>query len=160
MSPWLVLGSLVRESAGFLDSPMSRPVNCAERLACSPRSSLGRALSCATMPISPEEVPSAEGEGGSSLPLGGLPASSAGFLSLVQEVAILLSSMKRRIDLKARRLSLRLTQRRAVRDAAAHLVHGTTHCGPRPSDLSGFCDQRQMANLDLSLRRFLSLALS
>ena len=67
--------------------------------------------------------------------------------------------MKCRIDLKARRLSLRLTQRRAVRDAAAHLVHGTTHCGPRPSDLSGFCDQRQMANLDLSLRRFLPLAL-
>ena len=46
--------------------------------------------------------------------------------------------MKRRIDLKARRLSLRLTQRRAVRDAAAHLVHRTTHCGPWPSDLSGF----------------------
>ena len=90
VSPWLVLGSLVRESAGFLDSPMSRPVNCAERLACSLRSSLGRALSCATMPISPEEVPSAEGEGGSSLLLGGLPASPAGFLGLVQEVAILL----------------------------------------------------------------------
>ena len=46
--------------------------------------------------------------------------------------------MKCRIDLKARRLSLRLTQRRAVRDAAAHLVHRTTHCGPWPSDLSGF----------------------
>ena len=82
-------------------------------------------MSCATMPISPEDVLSAKSEGGSSLPLGGLPASSAGFLSLVQEVAILLSSMRRRINLKARRLSLRLTQRRAVRDAATHLVHRT-----------------------------------
>ena len=47
-------------------------------------------MSCATMPISPEDVLSAESEGGSPLPLGGLPASSAGFLRLVQEVVILL----------------------------------------------------------------------
>ena len=83
-------------------------------------------MSCATMPISPEDVLSAESEGGSPLPLGGLPASSAGFLRLVQEVVILLFYETSNKSEGAARLTLRLKRRRrAVRDAAAHLVYRT-----------------------------------
>ena len=92
--------------------------------------------------------------------MGGLPASSAGFLGLVQEVVILLFYETSNKSEGAARLTLRLKRRRrAVRDAAAHLVHRTTHCGPWPSDLSDSATRDQMTNLDLSLRWFLRLAL-
>ena len=77
------------------------------------------------MPISPEDVLSAESEGGSPLPLGGLPVSSAGFLGLVQEVVILLFYETSNKSEGAAANTQAKRRRRAVRDAAAHLVYRT-----------------------------------
>ena len=45
VSRWLVLGSLIGALVILLDSPWSRPWNCAGRLTCSQRSSLGWTMS-------------------------------------------------------------------------------------------------------------------
>ena len=151
VSPWLVFGSLIvliRQSVRQ-GSP-SRLWDGSGRRARSLLSLIGRTMSCSTVSISPEHRLSAEGVGGSSLPLERFPA-TAGTLGVEQVVDIL--RLIERINLTYAAATLRLQAGR-MRGARRGPPRALTR---RDRPMSATPTRSPCSRLNLSLSKLITL---